>query len=172
MQMHRRLSPCLSTLFFSPFYSMTRRRPISHHLAFVLRFNIAIGRNNGPIASHQIRATTIQFLRTEFSVCIFVAAQVSFANPLRRRAAVTVIYTYRAEVGIRQCWFFFFFIWIFIFLTTFLRFPFLSHNAPISRLANTTNTGPSMRQSSSASRRYKSKKGLLTRIHCAAIATF
>jgi len=35
-----------------------------------------------PIASHQIRATTIQFLRTEFSVCIFVAAQVSFvANP-------------------------------------------------------------------------------------------
>jgi len=40
---------------------MTRRRPISRRLAFVLRFNIAIGRNNGPIASHQIGEPPVYF---------------------------------------------------------------------------------------------------------------
>jgi len=40
---------------------MTRRRPISRRLAFVLRFNIAIGRNNGPIASHQMGEPPVYF---------------------------------------------------------------------------------------------------------------
>lgn len=58
-----------------------------------------------PIASHQIHATTIQFLRRNFLYVTFVAAQVSFfANPSTSRAAVTCyIHIYRAEVGIRQC---------------------------------------------------------------------
>lgn len=51
----------LTTLFFSPFYSMTRRRPISRRLAFVLRFNIVIGRNNGPIASHRMGEPSVYF---------------------------------------------------------------------------------------------------------------